>query len=116
MAGTVVAIYGIFYDLALAKSCVEKLLAENVAAADVVLHDPRGLGLKDLAHDRNDRSGSSTAVVTSSVAIGGALGLAMGAGGAGHPRRGSAFGRRTTAGGAGGVRGGWRDRGLYRRC
>jgi hypothetical protein len=80
MAGATVAIYGIFYDLAAAKSSVEKLLAENVAETDVRLHDPQTLGLKDLAHDRDDKSGSSTAVVTSSVAIGGALGLAVGVG------------------------------------
>ena len=75
MAGATIAVYGIFYESALAKSSVEQLLAAHFAEADVTVQDPQILGNKDISHDRESTAGGSTAVVTSSVAIGGALGL-----------------------------------------
>ena len=80
MAGATIAVYGIFYESALAKSSVEQLLAAHFAEADVTVQDPQSLGSKDISHNRESTAGGSTAVVTSSVAIGGALGLAVGVG------------------------------------
>lgn len=75
-----IAVYGIFYDSDLAKSSVEQLRASHFAEDDVSVKDPQILGTKDISHDRDSNAGSSTAVVTSSVAIGGTLGLAVGVG------------------------------------
>lgn len=80
MAEATIAVYGIFYDRALAKSSVEQLLAAHFAEDDVIVKDPQLLGTKDISDDRDSKAGSSTAVVTSSVAVGGALGLAVGVG------------------------------------
>ena len=80
MAEATIAVYGIFYESALAKSSVEQLLAAHFAEDDVTVKDPQILGTKDIADDRDSKAGSSTAVVTSSVAVGGALGLAVGVG------------------------------------
>lgn len=80
MSGATIAVYGIFYESALAKSSVEQLLAAHFAEDDVILLDPQILGSKDISHDRESTAGGSTAVVTSNVAIGGALGLAVGVG------------------------------------
>jgi hypothetical protein len=80
MAEATIAVYGIFYESALAKSSVEQLLAAHFAEDDVTVKDPQILGTKDISDDRDSKAGSSTAVVTSSVAVGGALGLAVGVG------------------------------------
>lgn len=80
MSEKTTAVYGIFYDNELVQKSVRHLLAAQFAETEIDVHDPQKLGTKDLAHDRDSRAGSSTAAVTSSVAIGGTLGLAVGAG------------------------------------
>jgi hypothetical protein len=80
MAGATIAVYGIFYDQELAGRCVGRMRDAGLADADVVLRNPAASGSKDLAHSREDNAGSSTAVVTSSVAVGGTLGLIAGVG------------------------------------
>jgi len=78
--GIRVAVFGIFYDKEHADRSVERLTASDFAADDVSILAPNVLGSKDLAHDRDARAGNSTAVVTSSVAVGGTLGLVAGIG------------------------------------
>ncbi|MFN0103258.1 MAG: DUF3341 domain-containing protein [Bryobacteraceae bacterium] len=73
-------VFGIFYDKAQAERSVDRLLASGIANETISMLAPGDLGLKDLAHDRDERAGSSTAVVTSSVAVGGTLGLLAGIG------------------------------------
>lgn len=79
-AGSKVAVFGIFYDKERAVSCVERLTASDFSKDEVSILEPNLLGTKDLAHDRHSKAGNSTAVVTSSVAVGGAVGLAAGIG------------------------------------
>lgn len=80
MSNPPIAVYGIFYDAELTGRSVKKLIAAQIAETDITVHNPQTLGTKDLSHDRDAKAGGSTAVVTSSVAIGGAIGLAVGVG------------------------------------
>lgn len=73
-------VFGIFYDKEKAERSVETLIASEFAKDDVSILAPETLGTKDLADDRDARAGSSTSVVTTSVAIGGAVGLVAGVG------------------------------------
>ena len=75
-----IAVFGIFFDRTLAEQSVTRLTAHSFATQNVTLLDPNELGSKDLSHDREATAGNSTAVVTSSVAAGGALGLVAGIG------------------------------------
>jgi hypothetical protein len=75
-----IAVFGIFYDKEQAKRSVERLTDSEFAQEEVSLLDPSELGTKDLAHNSDVRAGSSTAVVTTSVAAGGAVGLVAGVG------------------------------------
>jgi hypothetical protein len=79
-AGKMVAIFGVYYDKAQATASVESITDSGFPADEVSILAPETLGFKDLAHDRHAKAGSSTAVVTSSVAIGGTLGLVAGVG------------------------------------
>ena len=78
--GTRIAVFGIFYDKEHADRSVERLTASDFTTDDVSILAPSVLGSKDLAHDRDAIAGNSTAVVTSSVAVGGTLGLVAGIG------------------------------------
>jgi hypothetical protein len=90
-AGTMIAVFGIFYEKQQAGEAVKRLTATEFAMDDVSVLAPDLLGSKDLAHDRDARAGNSTAVVTSSVAFGGTLGLAAGIGVAAIPGVGPAL-------------------------
>lgn len=78
--GEVIAVFGVFYDQEQADRSVERLVTSEFSKDDVSILSPDILGSKDISHDRDARAGNSTAVVTSSVAIGGALGLVAGIG------------------------------------
>lgn len=78
--GKMVAVFGVFYDKAQADASVESITASGFSADEVSILAPETFGFKDLAHDRDAKAGSSTAAVTSSVAIGGTLGLVAGIG------------------------------------
>ena len=75
-----IAVFGIFYDKEQADRSVERLTASDFSKDEVSILAPEILGSKDLSHDRDARAGNSTAVVTSSVAIGGTIGLVAGIG------------------------------------
>jgi hypothetical protein len=83
--GTKISVFGIFYEKERAAKCVELLTASEFSKDDISVLAPEILGSKDLAHDRDARAGNSTAVVTSSVAVGGTLGLVAGVGVAAIP-------------------------------
>lgn len=78
--GTLIKVFGIFYDKDQAKRSVERLTETEFPADAVSTLAPQVLGSKDLAHDRDARAGNSTAVVVSSVALGGTAGLVAGIG------------------------------------
>jgi hypothetical protein len=78
--GNMVAVLGVHYDKAQADACVEALVASGFSKDAVSILAPDILGSKDLSHDRHSRAGNSTAVVTSSIAIGGTIGLVAGLG------------------------------------
>jgi hypothetical protein len=79
-AGTMISVFGVFYDKEQAASSVKRITESEFSQDDVSILAPEILGSKDIAHDRDARDGNSTAVVTSSVAVGGTLGLAAGIG------------------------------------
>ena len=80
MATAMTAVFGIFYDREQADRSVERLTHSAFSRDKVSVLAPSDLGTKDLAHDRDAIAGGSTAVVVSSVAVGGGIGLAAGVG------------------------------------
>jgi len=78
--GAKISVFGIFYEKERADEAVKLLTASEFTGDDVRVLAPEVWGSKDLAHDRNARAGNSTAVVTTSVALGGTMGLAAGIG------------------------------------
>ena len=80
METTMTAVFGIYYEREKADRSVEVLTNSSFSKDKVSLLAPADLGTKDLAHDRDAIAGGSTAVVISSVAVGGGIGLAAGVG------------------------------------
>ena len=109
--GAKISVFGIFYEKDRADAAVKLLTDSEFSSDDVSVLAPEVWGSKDLAHDRNARAGNSTAVVTTSVAVGGTMGLAAGIGLAAIPLVGPAVAAAPFLGalagmGAGGVVGG----------